>query len=100
MTMAIDLTIPCPVHGPRKWHGHVMCTGCGRLYQIEDPSKPRFPPKACACGAAFLDASGAILPDLNAKLRPFCYACFRRVMKRCAGRVPGVPAPAAAEKPE
>ena len=21
MTMAIDLTIPCPVHGPRKWWG-------------------------------------------------------------------------------
>jgi hypothetical protein len=42
--------LKCHLHGARKWQGHVMCNGCGLVFQTEEPDKSRFANPVCACG--------------------------------------------------
>jgi hypothetical protein len=106
--------LECATHGSRKWQGHVVCDGCGRVYQTSDDKKPRFAPMTCVCGAALmppaseqigdklgLTIGGTVLVDDESSVtahatydsvdwmaRPICYLCFRKFTKHHGGAVP------------
>ncbi len=42
--------LTCHTHGNRRWKGHVMCDGCGRVFQTQSPALPRPAPRVCPCG--------------------------------------------------
>ncbi len=109
--------LTCESHGDRRWQGHVVCDGCGRVYQTKSETAPRFAPKRCSCGAALMppeseqigDALGLTIGGRAAVIdgatgtvgetfatkdsedwmaRPICYLCYRLITKRYNGAIP------------
>lgn len=107
--------IRCETHGIRRWKGHVICDGCGRVFQTDEDDKPRFAPRGCPCGAELMPpaseqvgdklgltiaGTGTIYSDGHRVdsfrtrdssdwlARPICYLCYRMIVKKWKGTLP------------
>jgi len=62
-------TMQCDTHGSVVWQSDVICDGCGRLHNLDDPACPRI----CPCGKK-LKADGA---DDDFSARIVCPSCAK-----------------------
>lgn len=65
---------PCKRHGIHRWAHTIVCTCCGRVYQLENSQMPRYAPAACECGVR-------LLPPAKPDGQPFsgeqiCSVCY------------------------
>ncbi len=66
----------CDTHGRRKWLGHLVCAGCGRLYTTHDPSLSTYAPVMCACGLRLMPGRGKDRGKLEFSARICCAECW------------------------
>jgi hypothetical protein len=62
----------CRRHGEHPWQGTIVCTACGRVFQVLHASAAHFAPDACPCGVQ-------LLPGLRVaryRAAPICTPCF------------------------
>jgi hypothetical protein len=65
--------VDCGSHGKVPWQMDVMCDGCGKLYNLDDPSCPRYP-ELCSCGKAL---TARFIGDNDFSARIVCPACAK-----------------------
>jgi hypothetical protein len=109
--------LTCATHGDRRWQGHVVCDGCGRVYQTASAGQPRHAPATCPCGAALMPSereqvgdplgltiggAGLVVDNETGEVvesfstydsrdwtaRPICYLCYRVITKKFGGTIP------------
>ncbi len=64
--------IRCRRHGEHPWQRTIVCTACGRVFQVLDASAAHFAPDVCPCGVQ-------LLPELRiarSSAAPICTLCF------------------------
>ena len=62
----------CRRHGEQPWERTIVCTGCGRVFQVLNASAAHFAPEACPCGVRLLP--GPLVARHSAT--PICTPCF------------------------
>jgi hypothetical protein len=62
----------CRRHGEHPWQRTIVCTTCGRVFQVLHASAPHFAPEVCPCGVQLLP--GQHVARYSAA--PFCTPCF------------------------
>lgn len=64
--------IRCRSHGEQPWRRTIVCTACGRVFQVLHASAAHFAPEVCLCGVQ-------LLPGLRVarySAAPICTLCF------------------------
>jgi hypothetical protein len=64
--------IRCRRHGAHPWQRTIVCTTCGRVFQVLHAAAAHFAPEVCPCGAQLLPAPH-VAPYSAA---PICTLCF------------------------
>ena len=64
--------IRCRQHGAHPWQRTIVCTTCGRVFQVLYPSAAHFAPEVCPCGVQLLP--GQHVTPYSAA--PICTVCF------------------------
>jgi hypothetical protein len=62
----------CRSHGEQPWQRTIVCTACGRVFQVLHASTAHFAPEVCPCGVQ-------LLPGLRVarySAVPICTLCF------------------------
>lgn len=62
----------CRRHGEQPWERTIVCTACGRVFQVLHASAAHFAPEVCPCGVR-------LLPGLHVarhSATPICTPCF------------------------
>lgn len=62
----------CRRHGEHPWQRTIVCTACGRVFQVLHASAAHFAPEVCPCGVQ-------LLPGLRVarySAAPICTPCF------------------------
>src|SRR5512132_2834600 len=62
----------CRRHGEQPWERTIVCTACGRVFQVLQASAAHFAPGVCPCGVQLLPG-----PDVaQHSATPICTPCF------------------------
>ena len=64
--------IRCRRHGEQPWERTIVCTACGRVFQVLQASAAHFAPEVCPCGVQLLP--GRDVARYSAA--PICTPCF------------------------
>ena len=80
----------CDKHGLVRWKGHVICGGCGRVYQTVDPGAPFYAPETCECAARLMPKDNAEANDASVDFQvcALCPTCYGRVRRDFDGILP------------
>ncbi|MEO5727861.1 MAG: hypothetical protein ABI134_16230 [Byssovorax sp.] len=62
----------CRRHGEQPWARTIVCTACGRVFQVLDASAAHFAPEVCPCGVQLLPAPHVTRHSAT----PICTPCF------------------------
>jgi hypothetical protein len=62
----------CRWHGEQPWERTIVCTACGRVFQVLHASAAHFAPAVCPCGVQLLPAPHIARHSAT----PICTACF------------------------
>ena len=62
----------CRRHGEQPWQRTIVCTDCGRVFQVLHASAAHFAPEVCLCGVQLLP--GREVARFSAA--PICTPCF------------------------
>jgi hypothetical protein len=82
------MEITCAAHGKRRWKGDVVCTACGRIYDIRVLDKGEGVEQTVLCRCRQLLTSNNLTLRGKCTARVICYNCARHYRKRFAGVVP------------
>jgi hypothetical protein len=66
------IVIRCRRHGEQPWERTIVCTACGRVFQVLNASAAHFAPEACPCGVRLLPAPDVARHSATA----ICTPCF------------------------
>lgn len=67
--------VRCRRHGEQPWQRTIVCTACGRVFQVLNASAVHFAPEVCPCGVQLLPG-----PDVaHSSAAPICTPCFTAV---------------------
>ena len=62
----------CRRHGEQPWERTIVCTACGRVFQVLYASAAHFAPEVCPCGVQLLPAPHVTRHSAT----PICTPCF------------------------
>ena len=62
----------CRRHGEQPWERTIVCTACGRVFQVLLASAAHFAPEVCPCGVQLLPAPHVARHSAT----PICTPCF------------------------
>jgi hypothetical protein len=62
----------CRRHGEQPWERTIVCTACGRVFQVLHASAAHFAPEVCPCGVQLLPAPHVARHSAT----PICTPCF------------------------
>jgi hypothetical protein len=62
----------CRAHGAQPWEQTIVCTACGRVFQVRNASAAHFAPAICPCGAQLLPGPHVARHSAT----PICTPCF------------------------
>lgn len=82
--------IRCEKHGVVTWRGHIICGGCGRVYQTNDPNAVFYAPETCLCHSRLMPRDDAELEDkmITFSACACCPTCYGIVIRDYDGRLP------------
>lgn len=63
-----DWTVECGSHGKVPWKFDIICDGCGKVHNMDDPAPP-----VCQCGKQLLPTE----PPREFSARMVCPACAK-----------------------
>ena len=64
--------IRCRQHGEQPWERTIVCTTCGRVFQVLHASEAHFAPEVCPCGVQLLPGHHVARHSAS----PICTPCF------------------------
>ena len=64
--------IRCRRHGAHPWRRTIVCTTCGRVFQVLHASAAHFAPEVCPCGVQLLPRQHVA----SYSAAPICTPCF------------------------
>lgn len=62
----------CRRHGEHPWQRTIVCTACGRVFQVLHASAAHFAPEVCPCGVQLLPGPHVARHSAT----PICTPCF------------------------
>jgi hypothetical protein len=65
----------CRQHGEQPWQRTIVCTACGRVFQVDHAAAAHFAPEVCPCGAQLLPAPNVARHSATR----ICTPCFTRI---------------------
>lgn len=85
--------LTCEKHGLVTWKGHIICDGCGRVYQTNDPNAVFYAPETCECTARLMPHDTVETKDATIKFAAcvFCPTCYGYVRRTFDGKLPPAP---------
>jgi hypothetical protein len=63
--------LQCRRHGEKPWQRTIVCTACGRVFQVLHAAAAHFAPEVCPCGVQLLPGL-----DVAYSAAPICTSCF------------------------
>jgi hypothetical protein len=67
--------VRCRRHGEQPWQRTIVCTACGRVFQVLNASAAHFAPEVCPCGVQLLPG-----PHVgHHSATPICTSCFTAI---------------------
>ena len=65
----------CRRHGEQPWQQTIVCTTCGRVFQVFNASAAHFAPEVCPCGVQLLPGPHVVRHSAT----PICTPCFTAI---------------------